>query len=149
MCECRYAWVDLSAGPFMWGPKHATIADQVRGIYSFPRVTIPQEDTVDHGESLQSESLNKLQKMISASDGEDELEVLLVSWERYCRYYDLQDNKQKPKSKGSDGHFEPVICKYLAKRLKALNDSVTEDETFDIQQLAIGGVDPDITQMTE
>jgi hypothetical protein len=105
---------------------------------------MPQEDVK---ENVQSESLNKLRKRISAFDGEDELEVLLVSWERYCRYYGLQDNKQKPKS--SDSHFEPVICKYLAQRLEALNDSVTEDDTFDIQQLAIGGVDPDITQITD
>lgn len=123
--------------------------DQARGIHSFPRVSQQQEDKVDPGETGHTETLSKLQKMIGMPETEDELEILLVSWERYCRYYDIQAKKQKSQGTGSDTHFEPIMCKYLAKRLEALGGSDTDEEGFDIQQLAIGGVDPDITRNTE
>lgn len=111
----RYAWLDVSAGPFSWG------SSRVSGFpnrFSFNK----RRDDGDDGDDG-----DVFRRGGGGDDNGGDLEMLLVYWERYCRsFYD--DKEKRLRADTGDDHFEPAICRELAEKLKTKFDEDAKND---------------------
>ena len=115
----RYAWLDVSAGPFSWGPSRVSGSPN-RFSLNKRRNDDDDDDDDDDGDVFRRDGDDN-------GGGGGDLEMLLIYWERYCRsFYD--DKEKRLRADTGDDHFEPAICRELAEKLKTKFDEDAKDD---------------------